>query len=198
MPSDKLTVDNLIAKIKDKSDKVRSEGWLSAPKVGAEAVKPLAAMTISGDSDLEVARSAKRALWQIVHEFGRIESQDKRRAILNELQGLLGDDWPDAFRREVLWMLSEIGDGASVESIVGVLNTKRLIDDARCALQRIPGDESLAALKAALENVPNGYKNNIAHALRVRGVEPGKEKFPEENLIPTTPTTLKPAEKKES
>lgn len=193
MQPEEFTVDNLIAKIKDKSDKLRAEGWLGAGKVGAAAVKPLAAVTTSGDSDLEVARAAKRALWQIVHDFGLIEDDDKRKAILDEFQALLTDDWPDAFRREVLWMLSEIGGDSSVESITAVLKTKRLLDDARCALERIPGEASLAALKAALDDVPNGYKNNIAHALRVRGVEPGVDKYPEENLIPTTPIPTKPA-----
>jgi hypothetical protein len=196
MPAEENTVDSLIAKIKDKSDKIRAEGWLSAGKVGAAAIKPLAAVAISGDSDLEVARSANRALWQIVHGFGRINGKDQRRDVLVELQTLLADDWPDAFRREVLWMLSEIGDDSSVDPIAAVFKTKRLIDDARCALERIPGDASLAALKAALDAVPNGYKNNIAHALRVRGVESGLEKYPRDNLIPTEPTAVKPGGEK--
>jgi hypothetical protein len=196
MPAEEFTVDNLIAKIKDKkSDKVRAEGWLSAAKVGAAAVKPLAAVTTSGDSDLEVARAAKRALWQIVHDFGRIDVEDQRKAVLNELQALLTDDWPDAFRREVLWMLSEIGGDSSVAPIAAVLKSRELLDDARCALQRIPGQSSLDALKAALDSVPKSYKNNIAHALRARGMEPDLEKYPQENLIPTKPTDVKPAGK---
>jgi hypothetical protein len=195
MPSEEFTVDNLIAKIKDKSDKIRAEGWLNAAKVGAAAVKPLAAVTTSGDSDLEVARAAKRALWQIVHDFGRIDAEDQRKAILEELQALLTDDWPDAFRRDVLWMLSEIGDDSSVEPIAAVLKSRELLDDARCALQRIPGQASLKALNDALESVPKGYKNNIALALRIRGVDPGLEKYPNENLIPTKQVDTKPAGK---
>jgi HEAT repeat protein len=195
MPAEEFTVDSLIAKIKDKSDKVRSEGWLNAGKVGAQAVKPLAAVTTSGDSDLEVARAAKRALWQIVHEAGRPNAEGQRPALLVELQALLTDKWPDALRREVLWMLSEIGDDSSVEPIMAVIKNTDLLDDARCALERIPGDASLAALKAALETVPDDYKPNIAHALRVRGVEPGREKYPPQNLIPSKQTALKPAGK---
>jgi hypothetical protein len=195
MPSEEFTVDNLISKIKDKSDKVRAEGWLSAAKVGAAAIKPLAAVTTSGDSDLEVARAAKRALWQIVHDFGRIDAEDQRKAILDEFQALLTDDWPDAFRRDVLWMLSEIGDDSSVLPITAVLKSRELLDDARCALQRIPGQASLDALKDALENVPKGYKNNIAHALRMRGVELSLEKYPQENLIPTKQADVKPTGK---
>jgi hypothetical protein len=196
MPSEEFTVDNLIAKIKDKSDKVRAEGWMNAGKVGAAAIKPLASVTTSGDSDLEVARAAKKALWQIVHNFGRVDAEDQRKAILDKLQSLLTDDWPDAFRREVLWMLSEIGNDSSVEPIAAVLKSRELLDDARCALQRIPGETSLTALKDALESVPKAYKNNIVHALRVRGVEQGLENYPEENLIPTKSTDIKPAARK--
>jgi hypothetical protein len=196
MPNQEFTVDNLIAKIKDKSDKVRAEGWLNAAKVGAAAVKPLAAVTTSGDSDLEVARSARRALWQIVHNFGRIEAEEQRNAILNELQALLTDDWPDAFRRDVLWMLSEIGGDSSVEPIRAVLDNRELLDDARCALERIPGEASLNALAAALDRVPKAYKNNIAHALRVRGVKEDLDAYPEENLVPTAQTSIKPGGRK--
>jgi hypothetical protein len=191
MPADEFTVDNLIAKIKDKSDKVRAEGWLNAAKVGADAIKPLAAVTTSGDSDLEVARAAKRALWQIVHNFNHLEAEDRRQAVLNNFQALLTDNWPDAFRREVLWMLSEIGGDSCVESITAALKTRDLIEDASCALQRIPGQASLDALKAALESVPKSYKNSIAHALRVRGVEPGLDKYPQENLTPSKPVSPK-------
>ena len=121
---------------------------------GAAAIKPLAAVTTSGDSDLEVARAAKRALWQIVHDFGRIDAEEQRKAILAELQALLTDDWPDAFRREVLWMLSEIGDDSSVEPIAAVLKNRELLDDARCALERFPAKHRSLRLKAALESVP--------------------------------------------
>ncbi|HUT44918.1 MAG TPA: hypothetical protein VMX36_01485, partial [Sedimentisphaerales bacterium] len=62
-------VDELIAGIKDSSDKVRTEAWLDAGPVGAPAVKPLA--KVMTDDDLEVARAAKRALWQIVRYTGR-------------------------------------------------------------------------------------------------------------------------------
>ena len=39
MPPQEFTVDNLIAKIKDKSDKVRAEGWLSAAESGGPGHK---------------------------------------------------------------------------------------------------------------------------------------------------------------
>jgi len=67
-------VRQLIAQIKDGSDKVRTEAWLGAGDVGAPAVKPLA--EVMTDSDLEVARAAKRALWKIVRHTGRPGAND--------------------------------------------------------------------------------------------------------------------------
>ena len=59
--AERKAVDELITRIKDKSDKVRTEAWLSAGEAGAPAVKPLA--KVMTDEDLEVARAAKRGLW---------------------------------------------------------------------------------------------------------------------------------------
>ena len=115
-------VDELIAKIKDRSAEVRTKAWLGAGKVGAPAVEPLA--KVMTDSDLEVARAAKRGLWKIVRHAGRPRARDEKRAVTAELIGLLGDDKPTAVRREVLWMLSEIGDSNSVKPIAALLSNK--------------------------------------------------------------------------
>jgi len=96
-------VDELIAKIKDESAKVRTEAWLSAGKVGAPAVKPLA--KVMTNENLEVARAAKRALWKIVRVAGRPGAEEEKKAVADELIPLLANDQPTSVRREVLWML---------------------------------------------------------------------------------------------
>jgi hypothetical protein len=58
-------------------------------------------------------------------------------------------------------------------------------------LQRIPGDKSLAALKAGLAAAPDDFKPNIAQSLRQRGEEvPG---IPCAKLVPSRKTNVKPA-----
>jgi HEAT repeat protein len=181
------SVDELIGKIRNKSDNVRTEAWLGAGPVGAPAVKPLA--EVMTDGDLEVARAAKRALWKIVRHVGRPGSASEKKAVVEELKTLLGGRGPVAVRREVLWMLSEIIDRRSVKPIVGLLSNKELREDARMVLQRIPGARSLAALKAALKAAPDDFKINIAQSLRQRGVEvPG---LPCVKLVPTKKTNVK-------
>jgi HEAT repeat protein len=178
----------LIAGIKSSSDDERTEAWQSAGKVGAPAVKPLA--KVMTDDDLEVARAAKRALWQIVRYTGRPGANREKRAVETELVGLLGDEQPVAVRREVLWMLSEIGARRSIEPIAGLLKNEDLREDARMALERIPGQRSLAALKAGFKAAPEDFKTNIAQSLRKRGEEVAG--YPCQKLVPTKKTDVKP------
>jgi hypothetical protein len=50
------------------------------------------------------------------------------------------------------------------------------------ALQRIPGERSLSALKSALTTVPEEFRYNIAEALRKRGV--AITEYPSQKLVP--------------
>jgi HEAT repeat protein len=162
-------VKKLIAGIKDTSAETRTEAWQRAGEVGAPAVKPLAkAMT---DDELEVARAAKRALWKIVRHTGRPGAGKARAGVEARLRGLLGDDQPVAVRREVLWMLSEIGTRNSIKPIAALMTNKDLREDARMALERIPIRGAVKALQAGFEAAPEDFKPNIAQSLRKRGQE---------------------------
>ena len=181
-------VYNLMSGIRDDDAKVRTEAWQSAGEVGAAAVKPLAG--VMTNKDLEVARAAKRGLWKIVRHVGRPGAGNTKREVADRLVELLGDDQPVPVRREVLWMLSEIGGRNSIEPIAALLSDRELREDARMALQRIPSRTALAALKAALEAAPDDFKLNIAQSLRQRGEKvPGLDCV---KLIPTKNTNVKP------
>jgi len=181
-------VDELIAGIKSAGDKERTEAWQSAGEVGAPAVKPLA--KVMTDNDLEVARAAKRALWKIVRYTGRPGANKERRAVETELVELLGDDQPVAVRREVLWMLSEIGARNSIKPIARLLRNEGLREDARMALERIPTKRAVQALKAGFEKAPEDFKINMAQSLRNRGEE--VDGYPCQKLVPTKKTDVKP------
>jgi HEAT repeat protein len=181
-------VEELIAKIKRGSDEVRTEAWLSACEIGSAAVRPLAGLM--AEKGLEVARAAKRGLWKIVHHIGRPGADDEKNAVIAELIRLLDNEQPVPVRREVLWMLSEIGGDESVSPMAALLSNAELREDARMALERIPGKKSLAAIKTALKNAPEDFAPNIAqslpqHGVRIRGM-------PCMKLIPTKQTRVKP------
>jgi len=181
-------VDELIVKLKSKDDKARAEALLSAGEVGAPAVKSLA--KVMADEDVEVMRAGKRALWKIVRHAGRPGAREERNAVAKELTALLGDDQPTLVRREVLWMLSEISGRRSIKAIAALLSNKELREDARMVLQRIPGRQSIAALKDGLNAAPEDFKLNIAQSLRKRSVEvPGLACV---KLVPTKKTNVEP------
>ncbi len=183
-------VDELINGIKDKSDKVRAEALQSAGGVGAPAVKSLA--KVMADEDVEVMRAGRRALWRIVRHAGRPRARDEKKAVVTELISLLGDGQPASVRREVLWLLSEIYGRTSIKPIAALLSNKELCEDARMVLQRIPGKQSLAALKKGLKAAPKDFKLNIAQSLRKRGVK--VRGLACVKLVPTKKTNVKPVQ----
>ena len=181
-------VNKLLAGIKDADDKVRTEAWLSAGAVGAPAVMPLA--ETMADDDLEVARAAKRALWKIVRHAGRPRAVKEKRAVEAELVVLLGNNHPVSVRREVIWMLSEIGGRNAIAPIARLIKNTELREDARMALERIPTKRALQALKFRFKNAPEDFKPNMAQSLRKRGVD--VDGYPCRKLVPKKKTNLKP------
>ncbi|MCL4695198.1 MAG: hypothetical protein KJ060_22135 [Candidatus Hydrogenedentes bacterium] len=182
------SLEDVLRDIQSDDDDVRTNAWLSAGNLGASAVEPLIVLT--SHPAPEVARAAKRGLWQVVRQSGRPEADAEREAVSAALIGFLSDDVPVALRRDILWMLSESGGDACVEPVAALIANPDLREDARMTLERIPGDASLAALQAALESVPDDFKLNIAQSLRQRGVT--VEGLPCAKLVPTKSTEVKP------
>jgi HEAT repeat protein len=183
-----MTVDEMITMLKDRDDKVRTGAWLRAGEIGSSAVRPLAALM--NDGELEIARAAKRGLWQIVRHTGRPGAEREEAAVVTELTGLLLDQQSLVVRREVLWMLSEIGGDESVDPVAGLLANRELREDARMVLQRIPSHKALVALQAGLVAAPEDFRPNIGQSLEARGVSvPGVSC---RKLVPTKPTHVKP------
>jgi HEAT repeat protein len=135
------------------------------------------------DNDLEVARAAKRAMWKIVRHTGRPGAPRAKTAVVAKLCGLLGADQPVSVRREVIWMLSEIGGMRAIKPLAELLSDEHLREDARCALERIPIPRAVQALKAGFEIAPEEFKPNLAQSLRKRGVK--VEGYPCAKLVPT-------------
>lgn len=183
--AEKQAVDELIAKIKSSDDQIRGPAWQNAGPLGAAAVQALS--VVMAEADPEVARAAKRALWKIVRHAGHPGAKPEQNAVAVRLIPLLSST-PTAVRREVLWMLSELGGDDSVPPVAALLTDQELREDARAALQRIPGTKALAALKAALKTVPEEYKPAIAVSLRARGVK--VERYPSQKLVPTKKTNV--------
>jgi len=183
----KKKVEDLLAGIRSEEAAVRTAAWQGAGELGAAAIRPLA--KVVNEEAGEVARAAKRGLWQVVRFKGGPEAKGKDR-VIQRLIALLKDKQPNALRREVVWMLSEIGGDESVEPLAGLLANQELREDAKAALQRIPGEKSLQSLKSALASVPEDFQLSVAQSLRQRGEKVAG--LPCVKLKPTKKTKVKP------
>ncbi len=188
---EELTLDALIAKIKDNDDKVRTAAWQAAGSVGAAAIGPLAGVV--KDGQLEVSRAANRAMWQIVRHSGRPGADEEKKATAGALLAVFRDEQqPVPLRRDIIWMLSEIVDDAMIDPAAAatVFADPDLREDVRAGLQRVGGPNAIAALKAGLDTAPEDFKPSIACGLRALGVD--VPDVPCLKLKPTKATNVKP------
>lgn len=179
------SVPQLLDHLRSADDAVRGPAWQHAGPLGASAVQPL--VHLMRDPDPESARAARRALWSIVRHAGRPSARGERRTVAEQLAGQLGEG-PVAIRRELVWMLSEIGGNRAIPVLARQLADADLREDARCALQRIPSRRAIAALRDALPRADAEFGAALADALRARGEV--VEGYPSRKRVPTRSTSL--------
>jgi HEAT repeat protein len=182
------SLEAFLRQLKSADDKARTEAWCAAGPLGAAAVQPLAALLTGADR--EVARAASRGLGKIAHYAGRPGAGAERKAVAAALSAALSAGQPAPARRELVWLLSEIGGDEAVPPVAALLSDPELRDDARMVLERLPGIKATAALKAALNQAPADFKPSLAHSLRRKGV--AVKGVPDLRRIPTKATSLKP------
>jgi HEAT repeat protein len=180
-------IQSLIDRIKSPDDAISGAAWQSAGPYGAAVVKPLA--VLMGDGNFELARKGKRALYLVERHAGRPGAGEESQSVERELILVL-DSGPSRVRREVLWMLSEIGSAGAVEAMAALLADQELREDARCALTRLPAPGAVTALKAAFDAAPEDFKYALAESLRQRGEKVAG--YPSRKLVPTAQTGMTP------
>ena len=82
-----FTLALLLEKIQSDDPLIRTDAWQHAGSIGPPALIPLA--ILAAEAELEIARAARRAMWQIVHTAGAPGAEDSRPAVINELLELL-------------------------------------------------------------------------------------------------------------
>jgi hypothetical protein len=178
-------IEGLIDRIRSSDEGVSGAAWQSAGPYGAAAVQPLAALM--AEEDFELARKGRRALYLVVRHAGHPSADSQRKAVERELILVLASS-PTRVRREVVWMLSEIGGAQAIRPMAALLADPELREDARCALTRHPDVGAVAALKAALAVAPASFKYALADSLRARGEK--VRGYPTRKLVPTAQTKV--------
>jgi hypothetical protein len=159
-----------LEKIRSSDGNVRLATWRAAGPMGAPAVAPLG--DLMAGEDKGVAKAAKMALTAIVHHAARPGAAEEARAVAAELLKLSRSDRSVAMRREVVYLLGFIGSGPTVADLASLLGQADLRDEARMALERIPGSASLNALKKALKTAPADFRPALEQSIRNRAYTP--------------------------
>lgn len=162
-----MDLNKLMAGITDASPDVRAEAWKAAGPVGAKAIAPLGPYISSQDHG--IAKAAQAALVNITHHAGRPGAESERKAVATELAKLLDASYPAHTRREVLYCLSLVATDAEIPLIAACLADEAVADDARMALDRIPGEAAANALVEALRTAPPALQARIADSLGHKG-----------------------------
>lgn len=179
------SLGEFISRIRTTDDSVRGPAWQSAAQWGAPAVKLL--VPVMQSEEFEIARSGKRALWKIVRHAGRPGAAKEAKAVATELVAVLAGT-PAPTRRELLWMLSEIGSDDTIAPMAALLSDPDVREDARCAITRLPGRKATAALKSAFAGAPEDFKFALAESLRTRGES--VKGYPSQKLVPSRATAV--------
>ncbi|MCC7376234.1 MAG: hypothetical protein IT581_16365 [Verrucomicrobiales bacterium] len=159
-------VEGMIRRLRVDDDMVRGPAFQGAGPLGALAVRPLVGEM--GATPPETARAARRALWNVVRYAGQPGGGVQASAVVGEIRAVFGNQ-SESIQRELLWMVSELGDKSIVPWLAELLDVANLREDARCALMRTPGARATSALRAALSKTEGVFASDLADALRARG-----------------------------
>ncbi len=182
-----MSPNELVTKLRSSNSDERAQAWYNAGPAGPPAIPSVVA--ILEDPDLDVARSASRALARLVAYAGRPGAESERRSTAATLIKQLRGTRSKTVRHEVLAMLPSVGGDESVKAIAVLLTDPESREDARTALEWLPGTAAVLALKAALKKAPPDFKPSLAASLRARGV--AVEDVPDLRLAPVKPTRVK-------
>ena len=160
-------LDTFLAQIADPSPHVRTEAWTSAHVVGAPAIAPLAELAEAGDP--AVGHAALKAIETIAAHAGRPEAGAEREAAAQALAEAIQASSDDQVRRELLHCLGLVATHAETPLLGSLLLDPAVGEDARIALERMPGTPATRALVAGLQAASPDVQIRLAAALGHRG-----------------------------
>ena len=158
-----------LRQLKSEDMNERYAAWEAAGPLGATAVKPLAELM---KLDVRtIGKAGKLALQNVVNYAGKPGSEDDAKAVAKELMSVASDAHnPRMVRADALYFIGTIGSTEQIPGLTKLLSDRVVREEARQALERIPGDESLAALKTAVTTVQADFRKNIQQSLHNRGL----------------------------
>ena len=158
---------DLLDRLQSPDANVRLKAWQNAGPAGAAAIPGLGDLMASPDKS--VAKCAHGTLEVIAHYAAKSGSgSPTAHSVTANLLKLADSTRPRMVRADAITLVGVVGDGRAVPTLAKLLSDKDVREDARMALERIPGSASLNALKKASQTVPDDYKPSINQSLHTR------------------------------
>ncbi len=143
--ADQPTIASLITQIKHGDTIARTSAVLQAQLIGTDAIGPLGA--VYAGKDAAASRAACEAIKHIVYNAGRPSAPTEAKAASVALLKLTAPNYPRFVRADAIEGLGVVGGIAEATELAKLLSDKDVSEDARLAIERIPGPEVDALLK---------------------------------------------------
>ena len=157
----------------------RYAAWQSAGPFGADVINVLAELASSDDKG--VALSATGAMEKVAHYAARPGAKLEAEKTTRELLKVASSTHPRMVRANAMHLIGLIGGNQAVGGLARLMKDKELREDARLALELIPGNLAETALKE-LAKAANDTKEEFGANL--------KQSLYNRNLSPKTAGTL--------
>jgi len=161
-------VEEFLAQIRSSDVDTRYKAWQSAGPIGAEAIVALSALA-AGD-DKWVGLAATGAMEKIAHYSARPGAGSEAEAVSAELLKVAASHKPRVIRANALHLVGFIADNRSIPGLVKLLSDLEIREDARLALEKIPGSAATEAFKRAVKTAPGDFLPQIKQSLYNRSL----------------------------
>ncbi len=166
-----MELNEYLSRIQSTDAGIRYYAWKSSALQKADAVAPLAKLACS--SDKGVAKAANAALPILAHNSARPGAYEEAESTANELLKVAeNSEYTHMVRANALHLAGCIAPAQLVPKIAKLLAIEELREEARMAIERIPGNPSTHALKAGLKSTPENFHKNIEQSLHNRSLTP--------------------------
>ena len=168
----KLDTVKFLAMMRSADAAERYIGWQSAGPYGADVINVLAELAAS--SDKGVALSATGAMEKIAHYAGRPGAKIEAEKATREFLKVANSAHPRMVRANAINLIGMIGDNRAIGGLVRLMKDMELREDARLALERIPGNLAETALKElakAADETKEEFGSNLKQSLYSRNLQ---------------------------
>lgn len=145
--ADPATVGSFLTQIKYGDTASRLVAVKYAALVGTDLILPLG--KVYSGSDQPAGRAAYEAIKRITYNAGRPGATAEAKAASESLLKLTSPEYPRQVRADAIELLGIVAGEAESKPLADLMSDKDVGEDARLALERIPGKAAEDALKAA-------------------------------------------------